>query len=161
MVLGSFFGDPIKGVLFLYVDSRIRAVASEAKQWVAVTVLVFRGDRVLTMQRAAAQDAGGGIWEGISGRVHAGEDPLAAAEREVLEESGLRVRLRPRPVDTYAARRRSEPMTVIVFRAEHEDGEVALSDEHDAYRWCALDELAELGVPARLIDAAHRARTIV
>lgn len=136
-------------------------MTSEAKQWVAVTVLVFRGDRVLTMQRTSVSMAGAGLWEGISGRVKAGEDPLAAAEREVLEESGLRVRVRPRPVDTYAARRRGEPMTVIVFRAEHEDGEVVLSLEHDAYRWCTLAELAELGVPARLIEAAHRARTIV
>jgi 8-oxo-dGTP diphosphatase len=161
MVLGSFDTDPKKGVLSLYVDSRVSVVTEEAKQWVAVTVLVFRGDRVLAMQRASSSAAGAGIWEGISGRVEADEDPLAAAKREVVEESGLRVRVRARPVDTYAARRRGEPMTVIVFRAEHEDGEVVLSVEHDAYRWCALEELTELGVPARLIEAAHRARKVV
>jgi|GEM_PF-1933149 len=161
MVLGSFDTDPKKGVLSLYVDSRVSVVTEEAKQWVAVTVLVFRGDRVLAMQRASAEAAGAGIWEGISGRVEADEDPLAAAKREVVEESGLRVRVRPRPVDTYAARRRGEPMTVIVFRAEHEGGEVVLSLEHDAYRWCSLEELTELGVPARLIEAAHRARKVV
>ena len=161
MVLGSFDADPKKGVLSLYVDSRVSVVTEEAKQWVAVTVLVFRGDRVLAMQRASAEAAGAGIWEGISGRVEADEDPLAAAKREVVEESGLRVRVRPRPVDTYAARRRGEPMTVIVFRAEHEGGEVVLSLEHDAYRWCSLEELTELGVPARLIEAAHRARKVV
>ncbi len=132
-------------------------MTEDAKQWVAVTVLVFRDDQVLAMQRASTEAAGAGLWEGISGRVEADEDPLAAAELEVLEESGLRVRIRPRPVDTYAARRRGEPMTVIVFRAEHEDGEVVLSAEHDACRWCALEELTELGVPARLIEAAHRA----
>lgn len=133
----------------------------EAKQWVAVTVLVFRGDLVLAMQRASVASAGAGLWEGISGRVEADEDPLAAAEREVVEESGLRVRVTARPVDTYAARRNAEPMTVIVFRAEHQDGEVVLSAEHDAYRWCALGELTELGVPARLVEAAHRARNMV
>ncbi|MDH3729214.1 MAG: NUDIX domain-containing protein, partial [Myxococcales bacterium] len=87
--------------------------------------------------------------------------PLAAAQREVAEESGLRVRVRARPVDTYAARRRGEPMTVIVFRGDYEGREVVLSVEHDAYRWCALEELTELGVPARLIEAAHRARKVV
>lgn len=136
-------------------------VTEDAKQWVAVTVLVFRDDHVLAMQRASTEAAGAGLWEGISGRVEADEDPFAAAQREVLEESGLRVRIRPRPVDTYAARRRGEPMTVIVFRAEHESGEVVLSAEHDAYRWCALEELTELGVPARLIEAAHRAHETV
>ncbi len=136
-------------------------MTEDAKQWVAVTVLVFRDDHVLAMQRASTEVAGAGLWEGISGRVEADEDPLAAAEREVLEESGLRVRIRPRPVDTYAARRHGEPMTVIVFRAEHEAGEVVLSEEHDAFRWCALDELTELGVPGRLIEAVHRAWRIV
>ena len=47
---------------------------------------------------------------------------------------------------------RGEPMAVIVFRAESQAGEVILSEEHDAYRWC---ELTELGVPAQLVDAAR------
>lgn len=135
-------------------------MTDDAKQWVAVTVLVFRGDRVLAMQRASTEAAGAGLWEGISGRVEPDENPLAAAEREVLEESGLRVQVRRGPVDTYAARRGPDPMIVIVFRAEHEGGEVVLCAEHDAYRWCALEELTELGVPPRLIEAAHRAREI-
>jgi 8-oxo-dGTP pyrophosphatase MutT (NUDIX family) len=60
-------------------------------------------------------------------------------------------------VTAYAALRRGDPMTVIVFRAEHEDGEVVLSDEHDACRWCELAELIELGVPTQLLDAARDA----
>lgn len=47
-------------------------------------------------------------------------------------------------------------MTVIVFRADHQEGEVVLSDEHDAYRWCELRELSALGVPEKLVDAARQ-----
>lgn len=132
-------------------------MSEESKQWVAVTVLVFRGGRVLSMQRAASRTAGPGLWEGVSGRVRPGEHPLDAARREVHEETGLRVRVDERPVATYAAQRKGEPMTVIVFRAEHAAGEVEISDEHDAFRWCALDDLSELGVPGLLIEAARRA----
>ncbi|HSN84876.1 MAG TPA: NUDIX domain-containing protein [Polyangiales bacterium] len=132
-------------------------MGDETKQWVAVTVLVFRGGRMLSMCRASTKDAAPGLWEGVSGRVKAGEDPLAAARREVTEETGLRVRVQPRPVTAYAATRKGEPMTVIVFRADHQDGEVVLSDEHDAYRWCELRELSELGVPEMLVDAARQA----
>jgi 8-oxo-dGTP diphosphatase len=132
-------------------------MGEEARQWVAVTVLVFCGDRMLSMRRASSADAAPGLWEAVSGRVRAGEDPIEAARREVVEETGLRVRVEPRPIATYAARRRSEPMTVIVFRAEHEEGEVELSKEHDAYRWCELSELIELGVPLQLVDAARQA----
>lgn len=132
-------------------------MGEEARQWVAVTVLVFRADRMLSMCRAANQDAGPGLWEGVSGRVQSGEDPIAAARREVLEETGLRVTVQARPVTAYAAIRRGEPMTVIVFRADHEEGEVVLSDEHDACRWCEHPELIELGVPTQLLDAARDA----
>ena len=132
-------------------------MSEESKQWVAVTVLVFRGDRVLSMQRAATKDAGPGLWEAVSGRVRAGENPLDAARREVAEETGLRVRIEARPVTAYAARRSGDPMTVIVFVAEHEAGEVEISDEHDAFRWCTLDDLSALGAPELLIEAARRA----
>jgi len=132
-------------------------MGEEARQWVAVTVLVFRGDRMLSMCRSATQEAGPGLWEGVSGRVQAGEDPVAAARREVTEETGLRVTVQPRPVTAYAALRRGEPMTVIVFRADHAGGEVVVSEEHDAYRWCQLAELTELGVPEQLVAAARDA----
>lgn len=132
-------------------------MGGEAKQWVAVTVLVFRSGQLLSMRRAAAQKAGPGLWEGVSGRVRPGENPLEAAEREVIEETGLRVQIHPRPITTYAALRAGEAMTVIVFAAAHEAGEVSLSDEHDDYRWCDETELSELGVPVQLADAARLA----
>jgi 8-oxo-dGTP diphosphatase len=109
------------------------------------------------MRRAPIEDAAPGLWEGVSGRVQAGEDPIVAARREVIEETGLQVTIQPRPVAAYAARRRDEPMTVIVFVAKHEKGEVVLSEEHDAYRWCELAELRELVVPEQLLAAARAA----
>ncbi|MDH4283227.1 MAG: NUDIX domain-containing protein [Myxococcales bacterium] len=131
-------------------------MGAETKQWIAVSVWVFRGDRVLCMRRAATEEAAPGLWEAVSGRVQAGEDPVAAAAREVIEETRLRVRVQPRPLTAYAALRRGEPMTVIVFRAEHQEGQVVLSEEHDASRWCSLTELTELGVPEQLVDAARQ-----
>ena len=130
-------------------------MGDESKQWVAVTVLVFRDDRMLSMRRSSGQEAGPGLWEGVSGRVQAGEDPMAAARREVAEETGLEVAIHPRPITTYAALRRGEPMTVIVFAADHLRGEVRLSEEHDEFRWCESDELSGLGVPVQLADAAR------
>ena len=48
-------------------------------------------------------------------------------------------------------------VTVIVFAAEHQGGEAVLSEEHDAYRWCKLEELSRLGVPKQLVEAARGA----
>lgn len=126
-------------------------MSEESKQWVAVTVLVRRGASVLAMQRASTAEAGAGLWEGISGRVGPGEDPMQAARREVEEEAGLRVEIVERPIAAYAARRADEPMTVIVFLAQYSAGEVTLSSEHDAYRWCDAEVFSELGAPPQLV----------
>ena len=111
-------------------------MGDESKQWVAVTVLVFRDGRMLSMRRSSRQEAGPGLWEGVSGRVRAGEDPMAAARREVAEETSLHVVIHPRPITSYAALRRGEPMTVLVFSADYLRGEVVLTEEHDEFRWC-------------------------
>ncbi|MCA9603365.1 MAG: NUDIX domain-containing protein [Polyangiales bacterium] len=126
---------------------------------VAVSVVVVRAGRVLAMKRAATKDAGAGAWEVVSGRVEAGEDPASAALREVHEETGLEVTLHPRPVDTYAAMRGSEPMVVIVFRADAADGasDVRLSAEHDAFAWSTPEEARALTPFSRLRDAIDRA----
>jgi 8-oxo-dGTP diphosphatase len=131
--------------------------------WVAaVAIAVFRGDRVLVLRRAPDKDAAPGVWEAISGRLEEGEDPLAAAHREVREETALEVRIDPRPVDAYATKRRDTPMLVVVYRGDWVAGEVARSAEHDDHAWLALDELVGRGVPERLvegIEAAARVRT--
>src|SRR5512140_3538346 len=134
----------------------MEAQVNEGLQWVAVAGLVFREGRVLAMRRAAGRP-GAGLWETISGRVRHGEDPKAAIEREIVEESGVRARVWERPVDAYAALRGSDPMTVIVYRADHVDGDVVISEEHDAFAWLVPDEFVTTSTLTRLARAIHAA----
>lgn len=129
---------------------------SEGPQWVAVAAVIVRGDTLLAMRRSAGRP-GAGLWETVSGRVRVGEEPLEAIEREIVEETGLTVRVSSRPVDAYPARRGDEPMTVIVYRADHVEGEVAPCDEHDAYAWLDVEAFAARTTLTRLVDAARRA----
>ncbi len=124
---------------------------------VAVAVIVRREGTLLAMRRALTRDAGPGLWEALSGRVNEGEAPLEAAAREALEESGLGVRLDPRPVTSYPATRLGLPMIVIVYAADYVSGEVALSEEHDHYRWLSPDAFAEVSTLTSLIRAARLA----
>ncbi|MCS7314009.1 MAG: NUDIX hydrolase [Bryobacterales bacterium] len=57
----------------------------------AVILAVDRRERVLLV-RQFRLPAGAALWELPAGRVHAGETPLAAARRELLEETGVRAR---------------------------------------------------------------------
>lgn len=127
---------------------------------VAVAAVIFKGERVLAMRRAASKDAGAGLWETLSGRIEPGEEPLAALEREIDEECGLEVRIDPRPVDAYAARRGSAPMLVLVYRADWIAGEVRRSEEHDAHAWWTPEEFRRESTLERLADAIDRAAAL-
>jgi 8-oxo-dGTP pyrophosphatase MutT (NUDIX family) len=126
-----------------------------AQYVVAACVIVRRGDRVLAMRRSKDKDAGPGLWETISGRVEVGEEPLAAAHREVAEETGLSVRIEPRPVTAYAATRLGVPMVVIVYEAGFEGGVVRPSIEHDDHAWLTANEFAARSTLSELTRAVR------
>jgi 8-oxo-dGTP pyrophosphatase MutT (NUDIX family) len=67
------------------------------------------------------------------------ESPAAAAERELSEETGLRLACWPVGSAVAEAQREIE---VDVFAAEATgDADVRLSGEHDRYEWVRLDDL--------------------
>ncbi len=132
----------------------------EFEQIVAVCAVIVREGLVLGMRRARHKDAGAGLWETLSGRVSPGEEPLIAVAREIDEECGLSVRIDPRPVDAYAARRGQSPMVVLVYRAEYLAGEVRLSEEHDAFAWLTAEELSRRTPFARLVQGVERALSL-
>lgn len=127
---------------------------------VAVAAVIRRQGEVLAMRRARTKDAGPGVWETLSGRVEAGEEPAAAAAREIAEECGLTVALQPRPLTTYTATRLGTPMIVIVYAADYLAGEVTLSAEHDTYAWLTPDVFAARTTLDKLADAVRLAFTV-
>lgn len=124
---------------------------------VAVAAIIFKDSRVLAMKRSKNKDAGPGLWETLSGRIEADEEPVEALKREIDEECGLAVKVDPRPITAYSARRKGFPMVLIVYRAFYEAGDVIISDEHDEYKWVTPDEFAELSSLTRLVDVVYKA----
>ena len=120
--------------------------------------LVESGGRVLLVRRAP-WDAMPGHWELPGGKVDAGEPLLAALARELAEETGLTLGCAPFLTSTSRWRSRSgRPIREYVYEAVS-NGEVRLSDEHDAYEWVVapgsrpLTDAAAAALAARL----HRA----
>jgi 8-oxo-dGTP diphosphatase len=124
---------------------------------VAVAALIVRDGRVLALRRAPNNLAGPGLWETVSGRLEQGEEPAVGVLREIAEETSLQVELEPRPWDSYAAKRREQPMVVIVYRARYLSGEVRISDEHDQFAWLTPDELADRSTLTRLVASVRLA----
>lgn len=103
----------------------------------AASVALIERDKVLLIQRARKPYFG--MWSLPGGRLEPGETAEQAAEREILEEVGLRVwRLHP-------IRRMflAEGKFVLqVFATEAFEGEIAVATEEiTAHRWVRLDEI--------------------
>jgi len=85
-----------------------------------------------------------GYWEFPKGNVEPGESPIDAARREVMEETGLRVRFIEgfeRRI-TYYYRKDGQLVRkeVTFFLAEAPGGEVRVSWEHQGYKWAPYEE---------------------
>lgn len=116
---------------------------------VAVCVLVERDGQVLLIRRKGEPERG--KWSLPAGFVDAGEAPARAAEREALEETGLRVRVTAL-LDVIARSEASEGADIlIVYRADVLEGELVAGDDADEARYFLREQL-----PAELAFASTR-----
>ena len=72
-------------------------------------------------------------WDFPGGKLEQGEDPRAGVEREVLEETGLRVTATA-IAGAYDMVLRGIPHRFILYQTEGSVGDVRLSGEHTTYR---------------------------
>lgn len=127
----------------------------DPKVGVGAVVRDERG-RLLLVHRGVPPQKG--RWALPAGFVDADEDPREAAAREVLEETGLIVRVRD-VIDVYQGSRGGASF-FLAFHADLLGGELAAADDVTDARFFALDDLPELAfsstreVVARLLTSA-------
>lgn len=104
----------------------------------------LRGGRVLVAQRSEG-DRFAGLWEFPGGKIGAGEDPEAAALRELEEETTLAGgRVEPLTVFHHAYADRN--LRLHVFLVRDPAGEVA-TDGDRPWRWIAPEDLESVPMP--------------
>jgi len=117
---------------------------------VAVLAVTRRGERLLLVQRANPPDAG--KWGFPGGRVERGETMIEAAQRELLEETGVRAQ----PVGVLTALDSIFPdaaggvafhFVLIVILLDWQEGEGAPADDALAVAWFTLDALTRSSLP--------------
>ena len=116
---------------------------------VAVGAIVFKNDEILLVQRA--QPPSQHIWAIPGGSVEIGESLQVAAEREILEETGVTIRA-GEPIFTFdyierddAGRIRFHYVIVDVV-AEYISGEPCAGDDATDARWVNSRDIAKLKV---------------
>ena len=109
-----------------------------------VTLFIVNGDRLALIRKHSFEP---GVWRPPGGGVRAGEDFVAAVEREAFEETGLAIELQRYLVDAQARflyAPSEVPWRTHVFLATTTDEELSPRDTHEiaAARWGTLAELA-------------------
>jgi len=107
-----------------------------------VVPIVNRRERLLLLESKRRR----GCWEPVNGAVERGETLLAAALREVREEAGPEVRVRPLGVvhaETFSYDAHVERMISVVYVMRYEGGQVAPGDDMRGshVRWAGLREI--------------------
>lgn len=111
--------------------------------------VVIDGDRVLLVRRGIPPSQG--LWAIPGGGVEIGETLAAAAEREILEETGIRIAA-DRPVYSFDFIERDASgevrfhYVIVDLAARYLEGEVRAADDAADARWLTWEELRGLPV---------------
>lgn len=110
--------------------------------------------RILLVQRANPPDKG--CWTLPGGRVDPGETLELAAVREVLEETGLVIRIVRELGQLNVPDGRGGIYEIHDFLADKTDGEVMAGDDAQAIGWFRNDELSNLSLTPELLQHLKR-----
>jgi ADP-ribose pyrophosphatase YjhB (NUDIX family) len=138
-----------------------RPVSQQARPQLAVSAAIFRDHRVLLVRRARSPAKG--FYSLPGGRVEFGESLHAALQREVAEETALRIE-----IVELAGWREVLPgaaggghYLIMSFAARWVAGEPVLNDELDDFAWRGPDALGDLALTEGLVGIIESARRLV
>ena len=118
---------------------------------VAVGAVVFKDKCVLLVRRG--QPPAEDLWAIPGGSVEIGETLQEAAEREIREETGIRIKA-TKPIYTFDVIERDKTgsirfhYVIVDLSAEYVSGEVTAGDDALEVRWFSADEIKTIAVSA-------------
>jgi ADP-ribose pyrophosphatase len=116
---------------------------------VGVGAVVIRDGKVLLVKRG--RPPGQGLWAIPGGSVELGETLQAAAEREILEETGVAIRA-GEPVFAFDLIEKGEDgalkfhYVIVDLATEYVGGEPSAADDAEDARWLAPEDLKDFNV---------------
>ena len=100
--------------------------------------------KLLVLQRSEKSGAGG-KWSLPGGALEDKEEPYAAIEREIKEETELSVSdVKPFYLRTYTNTNDNDFVLIVGYCCQSKEVSITLNWEHDNYKWLAKEEALQL-----------------
>lgn len=117
----------------------------EKFQKIAAHGFIKNKNKYLITRRSLLNDYKPGEWDIPGGTVEFGEDPVECLEREIKEESNLKVKVvKPIYIYSYVSGENRHQLQ-IVYECEYKSGNVKLNpEEHDEFKWATILEIKKL-----------------
>jgi ADP-ribose pyrophosphatase YjhB (NUDIX family) len=158
-MLAEKYGRPrelqFKADFFEFECELIRESASKGRNH-DITCFIRDDDGYVVIQKHAYSDTG--IYRAPSGGAHPGESIEAGASREMLEETGLKIRLTRFVLDIALevhCGRETIPWRSMVFLAERTGGEMKPIDTHEISGISVMTKEELLGPVEKLMKETH------
>lgn len=131
-------------------------MSEEVRLFAATKALIFNKGRVLLLQESSNYKDGTqtGKFDVVGGRITPGENFEDSLRREVLEETGLHIRIgRPFFVNESWPTVRGEKWQVVrIFFEAFSDGDnVTLSEDHEKYEWIDPKDYKDYNIIENLV----------
>lgn len=124
----------------------------------AASACVWRNGRVLLARRG--KTLGKGTWAFPGGKLERGETALAAAHRELLEETGISADLREM-IGEFRIATPQATFLITSFTGLHVSGEAVAASDSDAVAWVTPDELSDYPLAPNISAAIRRAKALL
>lgn len=113
---------------------------------IAVHGIIRQHDKILVTHRSSVNDYKPLQWDFPGGKLEPGETPEQGLEREIQEETSLKVTIDS--IDYIFPMLEELPereYILLVYECQYIGGEITLNpEEHDEYRWVTFEELPKL-----------------
>jgi len=107
---------------------------------IAVNGMICKDGKILIVKRSDKEIAFPGKWQTPGGKLEGKESCVACLEREIFEETGLKVKTLRFLRDYEFTRPDGHHVIGLVFLCDWESGEVGLSEGHTDFRWVTVEE---------------------
>ena len=106
----------------------------------AVDVVILNSkNQILILKRSPVESRYPSLWDFPGGGVREGEDLKEAAEREIKEEAGIKVKINDKYFYIFSCK--SDPkIEIFAFKGYLVGGEIVLSQEHTEFKWISKAE---------------------